>query len=152
MRWLDQLRLHLRSLFRRAHLDRELEAEMRFHLEEQIEENLAAGMAPDDARAAALRTIGGIAQLQAECRDMRRVNFIEDLIQHLRYAVRTLRKSPLFTAVAILSLAFGIGVNTAVFSLIDHLLLQELNVADPDSLVSLNRILPEGGMRANFSK
>ncbi|HSD25702.1 MAG TPA: permease prefix domain 1-containing protein, partial [Vicinamibacteria bacterium] len=76
---LDKARLRLRSLFRRPNVDFELEAELRFHLDQLIEENISSGMPPEEARRAARRTIGGIAQWEEECRDMRRVTFVEDL-------------------------------------------------------------------------
>jgi macrolide transport system ATP-binding/permease protein len=85
MRAADKARLRLRSLFRRQSVERELEDELRFHLDNQIEENLASGMSPGEARRTALLTIGGISQYQEECRDMRRVNLIENLSQDLRF-------------------------------------------------------------------
>jgi predicted permease len=151
MRWYEKTRLRLRSLARKSRVERELDGELRFHIEQQVRENLAAGMSPEEARFAALRAFGGIAQFKEECRDMRRLGWIENLWQDLRYGWRTLGRSPGFTAVAVISLAFGIGVNTAVFSLIDALLLKEVNVADPDSLVSLRSVLPRGGATTQFS-
>src|ERR1041385_8980548 len=97
MRALDKVRLRLRSLLRRPDVERELDEEFRFHLDQLVEENIAAGMPADEARRSALRTIGGISQLQEECRDMRRTNYIEDLLRDLRYAGRNLLRSTSFS-------------------------------------------------------
>jgi macrolide transport system ATP-binding/permease protein len=119
-------------------VEQELDAELRFHVEQQIEENLAAGMPPAEARYAAYRTIGSVAQVEEECRDMRGINWIENFVQDIRYAARMLVKNPGFTAVAVLSLALGIGANTAIYSFMDSILLRALPVRDPGSLVVLN--------------
>ncbi len=137
MRWHHRFSLRLRGFFRRKRAERELAAEFAFHLDRQIEENLSLGMPPAEARASALRTIGGIARLQEECRDMRGTNYIEELFADIRYAVRGFRNSPGFVAVAILTLALGIGASTALFSLASTILLQALPVADPDRLAVL---------------
>jgi predicted permease len=150
MRWLDRLLLRWRSLFRRRTVERELDEELRFHFEQQIEENLAAGMSAEEAQYAARRSVGGAEQIKEECRDMRRVNRIETLVQDLRYASRMLVKDSGFTAVAILSLALGIGANTAVFSLIDSLLLRWLPVRDPRQLVEV-MIFQNGNRIDSFS-
>src|SRR5262249_58645137 len=101
MRMLDKARLRLRSILRRPNVDSELEAELRFHLDQLIEENISSGMPPEEARRAARRTIGGMAQWAEECRDMRRVDLIEDLVQDVRYTIRSLAKSPGFTGIIV---------------------------------------------------
>lgn len=115
-------------------MERDLDIELRFHLERQIEANLAAGMAPGEARRAALLSIGGIEQIKEECRDARGLAFLESLAGDLRYALRTLRRTPSFTAAAILCLALGVGANSAVFTIINAVLVRPLPFAEPDRL------------------
>src|SRR5215469_16846184 len=135
MRALDQARLRLCSLTRRAKLERELDEEFRFHLDQLVDENMAMGMPEDEARSAALRTIGGISQLQEECRDMRRTNYIDDVLDDLRYAGRNLLRSRGFSILAVLIMALGIGANTAVFSLVNQILLHPPGVSEPQRIV-----------------
>jgi predicted permease len=137
MRWTQIIPLRVRSLFRRGAVDRELEHEMRFHIEQQTAVNIAKGMTAKDARDAAMREFGGVEQYKEECRDMRQTNWIQDFVQDVRFGTRVLLKSPAFAFVAIFTLALGIGANTAIFSVIDAELLRSLPVSDPQTLVLL---------------
>ncbi len=152
MRLWKKLRLRLRTLFRRNFVDRELDAELQFHIEEQIAENRAAGLSNEEARYAALRTVGGITQFKEQCREMRRVNYIDDLLRDLQYAGRNLRRSPGFATLAVLIMALGIGANTAVFSVVNTVLLKPLSFRDPDRIVTLSDFLSTGQSPTALSK
>src|SRR5262245_36090921 len=125
---LHVLLLRARSLFRGAAVDAELDEELRYHLERQIEANIERGLSPDDARREALLAIGGLDQRKEQCRDMRKTRVVDDLVRDLRYAARTMARHRGFTAVIVLSLAIGIGANTAMFSAIDAVMLRLLPV------------------------
>jgi len=136
-RWLYVLPLRLRSLFQGTAVERELDEELQYHLERQIELNVERRMTREDARHAALRAIGGLEQHKEACRDRRNVQIVDHMIRDTRYGLRLLRRAPIFAAVAILSLALGIGANAAIFQLIDTVRLRSLPIANPQELAEV---------------
>ena len=121
-RWLYSLPLRLRSFFRPNQVDQEMKGELREHLEQQISENIRKGMSLEEARRSAVLTIGGIAQIEQQCRDARGGRVLQDFVQDLRYGCRQLRRSPGFSALTVLCLTLGIGANAAVFSWLEGIL------------------------------
>src|SRR5215469_4396432 len=136
--WLYSLPMRLRSFFHPDQVDQDMKEELREHLEEQTRENIRQGMAPEEARRSALRMLGGITQVEQQCRDARGGNFVEDLVQDLRYGFRQLVRSPGFSALAILCLTLGIGANAAVFSWAEGILFRPYPmVAGQERLMAL---------------
>lgn len=145
MRWANVMGRRLRSLFRRKKVEQELDEELRYHLEREIDEGIAAGLTPENARYAALRSIKDIEQRKEECREVRGLNTIESTAQDLRYALRSVRKNPAFALITVLIMSLGIGAHTAVFSVVNGVLLKPLAYRDPDRIVTLTSTWKRGG-------
>lgn len=140
---LKKLVSRFQCLLSKGKLERDLDEELQFHLQNEIEKSIRAGMTLEEARYAALRSFGGVEQVKEQCREVRGMKVIETLWQDIRYAARTLLTSPGFTAVVVLSLALGIGVNSTMFSVINGVLLRPLNFEAPDRLVVLYEVNQE---------
>lgn len=143
---LNDLFLRLRSIFRQQTVESELDEELRFHYERQIEKYQKTGMTRAEALRQARLDFGGLDQVKENCRDARGVSLIETLLQDLRYGWRTLRKSPGFTVAALFTLALGIGANTAIFSVVYGILLRPLPFRDASRLILLNETTPRVGL------
>jgi predicted permease len=144
MRWLRQLNMRLRALVRRRRLERELDAELHFHLDEQIAENISAGMSPEEARRSARLALGGVTQVKETVGDQLAWRILDSMMRDLRFAVRSLRRTPVFVLTAAIVLGLGIGANATVFTIVNTLLLRPLPFERADDIVQIRRRMPFG--------
>ena len=143
---LSSLLRRRRALIHRDEMEQELDEELRFHLERDIEQNIKSGMTPEDARYAALKAFGGVDQSKEECRSARGVGLIENTVRDITYSLRVLLKNYAFTIVVVLTLALGIGANTAIFSFANGILLRPLPYPQSDRLVVLDETALKQGV------
>src|ERR1039457_6719633 len=134
---LSDLFLRLRSLFRHNAVENELDQELQFHIEQQVKKLVASGFTLEQAMRQTRLDFGGLSQVKQDCRESRGITLLETSAQDVRYALRQLRRTPAFTVTVLLTLALGIGANAAIFTLVNAILLKNLPVADPKTLVRL---------------
>src|SRR5271155_1545103 len=135
--WLYTIPLRLRSLFRRRHVEQELNEELQFHLEQKIAQGIAKRLSLEEARYAAMRSMGGLEQRKEETRDAWGIHWLTDFFDDVRYAIRSLRRTPGLTAFVVITLALGIGMTSATFSMVDALIFRPYPVPHPGSVVTL---------------
>jgi predicted permease len=156
---LSDLLFRLRSLFRRGAVEHELDDELQFHIDQQVEKNSRAGLTPEEAARQTRLQFGGMGRVKEDCRESRGVTFLETTAQDVRYALRQLIKTPAFTTTVLLTLALGIGANAAIYTLIHEVIEKNLPVTDPNTLVRLGdandccvgTYIPETGSVSYFS-
>src|SRR5450432_507983 len=135
--WWFTARLRLKSILRFRQVERELDEELQFHLEHKIEEGIAKGFSPAEARYRAMRAMDGLDQRKEEMRDMRRIHWLTDFVDDVRYAIRSLRRTPGLAAFVVITIALVIGMTSTPFSMLDALIFRPYPVPNPGSVVSL---------------
>jgi predicted permease len=150
MRWMHKLPMQCKMLFRRDRAGEQLHDELDFHLDQQITENVAAGMSPAEARSAALRSFGNPATLRDQARDTWSWHWLELLLSDMRYSIRTLVRTPGFSVLAIVVMGLGIGANVALFTVVRSVLLRPLPFKDQDRLVRLYEANAKGAFQDNI--
>lgn len=144
MRWFNLVRDRIRALLHRETVISDIDREMKLHVEMQIQANIANGMSPQEARDEALRSFGNVNKVRDDAYDIKGGGWFEILAQDIRYGLRVLLKHKAFSSVAVLTLALGIGANTAIFSVVNELLLRPLSYRDPNRIVMVWEVTPEG--------
>src|SRR5215216_708803 len=155
MKWFNILRDRIKALRQREEVINDIDREMRLHLEMQVEANIKAGMSPAEAREKAMRSFGNLNRAVDAAYDVKGGGLFETLAQDIRYGVRMLAKHKAFTSIAVITLALGIGANTAIFSVVNELLLRPLPYRDAERIVTVWEVSPRGRhqnstSRANF--
>ena len=151
MKWLHRMGMRLCALFRKRQLDGELDEELSFHVEQEIQANIQAGMSAEEARYAARRKFGWVESIKERSREQRGIAVIENVLQDVQFGLRMLIKTPGFTAAAVLTLALGIGANTALFSVVDKVLLHPLPLPEPDRLLTVREVDSQEGRAVGVS-
>src|SRR5215467_10593984 len=144
MKWFNIIRDRLRALRQRETVIDDIDREMRSHIELQVEANIRSGMSPAEARERAMRSFGNVNRAVDAAYDVKGGGLFETLAQDVRYGARMLAKHKAFTCIAVITLALGIGANTAIFSVVNELLLRPLPYRDADRIVTLWEVSPEG--------
>src|SRR5215471_17777089 len=135
--WWFTAPLRLKSIFRGRSADQELDEELQFHLDKKIEEGIAEGLSPEEARYRALRAMGGLEQKKEEMRDARHIHWFTDFLDDVRYAFRSLRRTPGLSAFVVVTIALGIGMTATPFSMLDGLIFRPYPVPHPGGVVTL---------------